>query len=111
SLGHRYRDLNAGDAGIVIALAELVRSGRKERHAEVLGAAAAALAHGPEEPAPLPGLYVGESGVGLALISAARMTGDNALIEAAARRSEIVRRFPHVSPDLFNGSAGRLWFH
>ncbi|MEZ4239461.1 MAG: lanthionine synthetase LanC family protein, partial [Myxococcota bacterium] len=60
---------------------------------------------------PLGGLYVGEGGVGLALLRAGPQLGDPALVDEALRRSRFVAGLPHRSPDLFNGTAGRLRFH
>jgi lantibiotic modifying enzyme len=60
---------------------------------------------------PLPGLYVGEAGIGAALLRAGQVLGDPGLIDAAEARGRFVAFLPHASPDLFNGSAGRVRFH
>ncbi len=60
---------------------------------------------------PLPGLFVGESGVAAALLRAGQVLGDAALVEAAVRVTRTVSRLPYDSPDLFNGAAGRLLGH
>jgi lantibiotic modifying enzyme len=60
---------------------------------------------------PLPGLYVGEAGIGAALLRAGQALDDPVLVEAAEARGRMVASLPHASPDLFNGSAGRLRFY
>jgi lantibiotic modifying enzyme len=59
----------------------------------------------------VPGLYVGEAGVGAALLRAGVALGDAQLIESAEARGRLVANLPYESPDLFNGTAGRLRFH
>jgi lantibiotic modifying enzyme len=59
----------------------------------------------------LPGLYVGEGSTGVALLRAGQVLGDFSLIEAAAERSHAISTIPFASPDLFNGTAGRIRFH
>lgn len=106
------RDLNMGSGGTVLALAELVRVAGGSEERELLEAAARSLANAarPEGP-PLGGLYVGEAGVGAALLRAGQVLGDDTLRSAAAARGRDVACLPHSSPDLFNGTAGRLRFH
>ena len=60
---------------------------------------------------PLPGLFVGEAGVAVALLQAGRVLGDSDLIEAALAGGRQVAAQPLTSPDLFNGAAGRLRSH
>jgi lantibiotic modifying enzyme len=96
----------------VLALAELSLEFGVERHARVLREAARWLVETPvPEGAYVPGLYVGEAGVGAALLRAGQVLGDAGLVAAAARKSDEVAPEPFASPDLFNGSAGRLRFH
>ncbi|MFF3866511.1 lanthionine synthetase LanC family protein [Micromonospora sp. NPDC001898] len=106
------RDLNSGAAGNVLALAEITREYGEEHHKRVLRAAASALVR--ESPIlddRLPGLYVGEAGVSAALLRAGQVLGDRSMVAAAARHGEMVAAASHDSPDLFNGTAGRLRFH
>jgi class IV lanthipeptide synthase len=106
------RDLNAGTAGTVLALAELVRALGADSDRELLAAGARALDAAPRpEGWPLGGLYVGEAGVAAALLRAGQVLGDEELLDAATDRGRFVADVPHTSPDLFNGSAGRLRFH
>lgn len=101
--------LGAGTAGAVLALVELAsRFGEFEAAAL---AAARALAARPRPAPRLPGLYVGEAGIGAALLRGGQLLGDAGLVEEAARLSEWIARQPHRSPDLYVGSAGRLRFH
>ena len=106
------RDVNSGDAGVVLALAELVRAHGDPLHRETLRRGALGLLRpatllGPS----LPGLFVGEAGIGCALLRAGQVLGDRSLVAAALARADAVMVMPHTSPDLFNGSAGRLRFH
>lgn len=110
--GMTVLDINTGAAGTLLALAELVDAVGDPVHRAVLARGAEGLAAESRPPGdPLPGLYVGESGVALALLRAGQVLGDSALEELAAERSRSVARLPHRSPDLFCGSAGRLRTH
>ncbi len=110
--GIRSRDLNVGSAGPVLALADLVSTFDDAEHRAVLADGARHLLTAPRlERDPLPGLYIGEAGIGAALLRAGQVLGDRALIAAAEARGRLVAAQPHRSPDLFNGTAGRLLFH
>lgn len=110
--GGRFRDLNAGSAGAVLALAEIVDVLNRPRHREVLAAGARYLIVATRAGGlPVGGLYVGEAGIGAALLRAGQILGDRDLVAAAADRGALVASLPHGSPDLFNGLAGRLRFH
>jgi tRNA A-37 threonylcarbamoyl transferase component Bud32 len=105
-------DINSGDAGVVLALAELVRVFDDDSHRDTLRRAAESLRRkAPLHGAALNGLYVGESGIGCALLHAGQVLHDPSLIEQALDVGRIVAAAPHTSPDLFHGSAGRLKFH
>ncbi len=107
-----HRDINSGTAGVLLALAEVVDAFGEERHTTVLARAASWLRRAPRPPeATSAGLYVGEAGVGAALLRAGLALDDDELIEAAAERGRWVAEQPLDSPDLFNGVAGRLRFH
>ncbi len=110
--GMPVRDLCVGGAGAVLALAELVGELGEPRHRSVLVEGARWLEGAPRlEGQPLPGLYVGEAGVGAALLRAGQVLGDGELIDVVAERGAWISSLPHASPDLFNGTAGRLRFH
>ncbi|MGH2586776.1 MAG: lanthionine synthetase LanC family protein, partial [Dehalococcoidia bacterium] len=110
--GTHTRDLNTGNAGTVLALAELVAAFGDPRHRKVLAEGARWLAVAPPfEGEPLPGLYVGEAGIGAALLRAGQVLGDAPLIDAAVEKGRLIASLPFGSPDLFNGTAGRLRFH
>jgi hypothetical protein len=110
--GIRARDLSIGSAGPILVLSDLVAELERPRHRDVLERAARALARdGEERPRPLPGLFVGEAGVGAALLRAGKVLCDDALVAAAADRARLIASLPYRSPDLFNGTAGRLRFH
>jgi len=106
------RDLNSGNAGTVLALAELIAAHPTLRQHEVLlkGSHWLCMA-GPMGEQSLPGLYVGEAGVGAALLRAGQVLREQTLIDAAVARGRLVASLPHRSPDIFNGTAGRLRFH
>jgi hypothetical protein len=106
------RDLNAGGAGAVLALAELVGQLGVPRHRRVLAQGARWLAAAPRPTGrPLPGLYVGEAGPAAALLRAGQVLGDADLIATAAARGRWIASLPYASQDLYNGTAGRLRFH
>jgi lantibiotic modifying enzyme len=106
------RDLGWGAAGIIFALAELARELPDPDALALLPAAAHRLRIAPSHaPAPLPGLYVGEAGIGAALLRAAESLHCRELLAAAEERGRQVAALPHTSPDLYHGSAGRLRFH
>lgn len=105
-------DLNAGTAGAVVALAEVVDRFRDARHIQVLTSASMFLLDPPRPPGYVaPGLWVGEAGRGAALLRAGQVLDDATLIAAATDVSREVAALPHESPDFYNGSAGRLLFH
>jgi len=110
--GIRSRDVNAGSGGTMLALAELAAEFGDRQHRQVLTAGVHWLAEAPRPDGRLlPGLYVGEAGVGAALLRAGQALGDRTLIASAADRGRMIAAEPHRSPDLFNGAAGRLRFH
>ncbi|MGH2988048.1 MAG: class IV lanthionine synthetase LanL [Solirubrobacterales bacterium] len=110
--GSTLLDVNAGSAGIVLALAELALDGGDAAKRATLEAGARWLTQAPRPGgAPLSGLYVGEAGVAAALLRAGQVLRDPDLLEAALARARLVATRGHGSPDLFNGSAGRLRLH
>ena len=110
--GMPLRDLCVGGAGAVLALAELVGElGDPEHRATLAGGARWLKGTRPLSEQPLPGLYVGEAGVGAALLRAGQVLGDDELINIAAERGRWISSLPYASPDVFNGTAGRLRFH
>lgn len=114
SYGYMSRDINTGNGGVILALAELVEAfaDQHELGKEVLTEGARWLSTAPGGISrPLPGLYVGESGVGAALLRAGQVLQSTALIESAVERARLVASLPYGSPDLFNGTAGCLRFH
>jgi serine/threonine protein kinase len=110
--GTMSKDINTGSSGTVLALASLVCQIGESEHTETLRSGALSLAALPvAKDNPLPGLYVGESGIATALLRAGQTLGDPQLIAQAVERSRSISTLPHNSPDLFNGSAGRVRFH
>jgi serine/threonine protein kinase len=108
---YRSPDLNGG-GGAVIALAELLLEFDDPVHRATLTEGVRWLAEAPRPlGTPLPGLYVGEAGVGVVQLRAGRVLGDAALIDAAAERGHWIATLPYSSPDLFHGTAGCLRFH
>jgi len=110
--GLKLRAINTGSGGTVLALAELVAELHDSTHRSVLAEGARWLMHSADTIAhPIPGLYVGEAGVGAALLRAGQVLGDESLIVAATKRSIWVSEQPYSSQDLMTGVAGRLRFH
>jgi hypothetical protein len=105
-------DINSGTAGVLLALSEVVAVGADPAHRATLEAGARWLADasGPVG-SPIAGLYIGEAGVGAALLRAGQVLNDPALIAKAVERGRFVAAQHFLSPDLFNGTAGRLRFH
>jgi len=104
-----YRDLSIGRAGTILALAEVVDAFRDPSHADILDRAATSLAS--TEIVPMPGLYVGEAGLAVALLRAAQVLDRNDLVVAALTRGHEVAKMPYGPTELFLGSAGRLRAH
>jgi serine/threonine protein kinase len=105
-------DLNIGQSGTLLAFSELVSEFQESQQHSQLAEAAHWLVTAPRLPgASLPGLYVGEAGIGTALLRASQVLDDSELLDIAVRRSLWVAAQPFASPDLFNGTAGRIRFH
>ncbi len=110
--GFLSTDINTGCGGIVLALAEIVSELNNPTHRAVLADAARWLLTAPRpEGAPPTGLYVGDGAIGAALLRAGQVLHDPSLMDAAAERGRYIASLPHRSPDLFNGTAGRIRFH
>jgi hypothetical protein len=110
--GAPSRDLNAGSSGPVLVLAELVSRLDDPEHRRCLAEGARGLLHTPRPSGDLPaGLYVGDAGVGTALLRAGQVLQDASLVNAAIECGSGIARLPYRSPDLFNGTAGRARFH
>ena len=106
------RDLSIGSAGAILALADLVFEFGQLHHRDVLTQAAHSLERSKHSASdPLPGLYVGEAGVGAALLRAGQVLGAADLIGSALDKGRFISTLPYLSPDIFNGTAGRLRFH
>ncbi|HET8841146.1 MAG TPA: protein kinase/lanthionine synthetase C family protein, partial [Ktedonobacteraceae bacterium] len=110
--GMQALDLNMGNSGSLFALSELVDEFGDSQQRQVAKSAARWLAGASRlSKTSLAGLYVGEAGVGAALLRAGQILDDSTLISAAVARSRWIARLPFLSPDLFNGTAGRIRFH
>lgn len=106
------RDINVGLAGTVLAFAGLVAEMATPESLHLLSCSVGWLrSTSPHHDPPLPGLYVGESGVGTALLCAGQVLGEHEVIEAALICGRAVAKLPHLSPDIMHGTAGRLLFH
>src|SRR5262249_13882379 len=109
---YAMRDINVGHAGTVLALAGLVAELAEEEACNVLVESTRWLqASAPYRDPPLPGLYIGEAGVGAALLLAGQVLDDQSLIAVAVERGRRIAALPHLSPDMMHGTAGRLLFH
>jgi serine/threonine protein kinase len=110
--GYALRDINIGLAGTVLAFAGLVAEMASPEALHILSRSVGWLrSMPPHHDPPLPGLYVGEAGVGTALLCAGQVLGAQELIEAALECGKAVAKLPHLSPDIMHGTAGRLLFH
>ena len=96
----------------MFVLAELVSRLADPEHRRCLAEGARGLLHTPRPSGDPPaGLYVGDAGVGAALLRAGQVLQDAELVEAATECGSRIARLPYRSPDLFNGAAGRARFH
>ena len=103
---HPSLELNTGAAGAILTLAELVTEFGDPVHRAALARGADWLAHAPRPGGiRLPGLYVGEAGIGMALIRAGQVLAEPELIQTAVEAGSWIASVPHSSPDLFNGTA------
>lgn len=110
--GISARDLSIGSAGPILALAELVSELGQTDHLDALHRAAHSLRLSKHSRnGLLPGLYVGEAGIGAALLRAGQVLGDADLIGSALDKGRLISTMPYLSPDIYNGTAGRLRFH
>jgi tRNA A-37 threonylcarbamoyl transferase component Bud32 len=110
--GNAARDLNIGCAGTLLALAEIVGEFGDPVHRTTLDRGTRWLIDAPPlDGTPAPGFYVGAAGIAAVLLRAGQVLGRPDLIELVIRRGRWIASLPHVSPDLFNGTAGRLRFH
>lgn len=109
---YALRDVNAGLAGAVLACAGLAAELAEPEASRVLAQSVGWLQAMPaHSDPPLPGLYIGEAGIGTALLCAGQVLGEQAIIEAALECGKLVATLPHLSPDIMHGTAGRLLFH
>ena len=107
-----YRYVNVGAAGVVLALAELWRELRQERHRKsLIDGVHWLVSSRPFPGAVVSGLYAGEAGVGAALLRAGQVLERPSLIEKAASVSVCIAQERSASPDAFSGSAGQMRFH
>src|SRR5579859_3212837 len=112
SYGMRARDINTGNAGTLLALAELAAHLDRPGAVSVLAEGARWLRSSSLPGVPLlPGLYIGEAGVGAALLRAGQVLREDQWLVAAIERARKIVSVPCASPDLFNGRAGCLRFH
>ena len=110
--GFRGRDLGFGSAGTVLALAELVDAFGDASHRATLAEGVRWLQDAPRpEGARLPGLYVGEGGIAAALLRAGQILGEPTIVADAVSLSRGLATLPYGSPDIYNGTAGRLRLH
>ena len=113
--GPTCRYLGNGVAGVAYSLCELAPLANDidaEAIHEVVGAAARWLSsQRPLRATPIGGLYVGESGIGVSLMSIGeRLARPDLVADGLARIRQTAGR-ELESPDLFNGVAGRLRAH
>jgi serine/threonine protein kinase len=106
------RNLDTGLAGVVLALAELTEDLGCPEDRAVLEESVELLVNTPRPAGPpLAGLFVGEGGVGAAILRAGLVLEESSLITRAKEYGRWIESQPYVSPDVFAGTAGRLRFH
>lgn len=106
------RDIYMGSGGVVLAMADLAIVLEDAVARTVLARGAEWLRQAPPiNQQPLPGLYIGEAGVGAVLLRAGQVLKDMTLLREAIECGRRVASLAYASPDLINGTAGRLRFH
>ena len=103
-------DLNTGSGGIVLALADNAGSGSPGTFS-LLSEATSHLVErsfAANKEFTHPGLFVGRSGVALAILRAGLALNDAAMIEKAEELAAAIAPEPYQSFDVFEGLAGRL---
>ncbi len=106
------RDLGNGMAGVLFVLAACVEQFNTDRLRVVLRDGAYWLLGSKRLAGPLlPGLLVGEAGVGAALLRAGQVLDDPTLIAAAEDQGRLVAACSHNLSDIFHGTAGRVKYH
>lgn len=110
--GPELADLGTGSAGIMYVLAEIADAFRTDVFDDTISSAARWLVETATTGANrLGGLYIGECGIGVALLQAGRTLDRRDLVEAGLSRVRESAELPFRSPDLFTGAAGRLRAH
>ncbi|WP_171892276.1 lanthionine synthetase LanC family protein [Mesorhizobium erdmanii] len=108
------RDIHVGVSGMVIALANALgnecfdRTLLRDATEVLLGACRWLTSTNKIVEGRLPGLYVGEMGVAYALCVAATELNNEEILRSAISIARDTSSMAHTSPDLFNGTAGRL---
>jgi hypothetical protein len=106
------RDINSGTGGGLLAILDLAKATGDPRYYAAAQKGAAWLAAAPApEGAIVPGLYVGEAGRVFLYGRVAEQLNDEQWRQKAIEASHILATLPYESPDLFNGTAGRLRTH
>ncbi len=107
SYGVMQRDIQVGTSGIGIFLVDLYAHAKKDRFIDVVERASDWLLQiDYEKRSFLPGLYVGESGVGLFILQVGLVLNSSKYLdECIAIANNVYNNLP-TSPDIFNGLAG-----
>ncbi len=107
------RDIYLGNAGVILALAELARleDGTVARELLVRATHWLMSTFSPDIHLASAGLYTGEASVGTALLHAGHVLQDEQLIAFALEHGRLIAGVPQTTPDVMNGAAGRLRFH
>lgn len=108
SSGAPVRDLHVGLAGVILSLVELHDAGAPTDTDLIRTATGVLLASDPLPGGPLPGLMVGECGIGLAAVHAGLALGDEEFVTAGLKKIAVTISDPWTAPDYFVGTAGRV---
>lgn len=110
--GPTRSDLGAGSAGVVLALADFANGWNTDRYDEAIERGAQWLCESTQiGPHQLAGLYVGDAGIGVAIMRGGVQVRNDSLVQSGLDRIRATIELPMQSPDLFNGVAGRLRAH
>ncbi|HLZ61371.1 MAG TPA: class IV lanthionine synthetase LanL [Ktedonosporobacter sp.] len=106
------RDLGNGLAGVLFVLATCIEQLHATHLCATLQDGAYWLLHSKRLDGPLlPGLLVGEAGIGAALLRAGQVLDDTTLLNLSEEHERLVVACPYDLPDFFHGTAGRIKYH
>jgi tRNA A-37 threonylcarbamoyl transferase component Bud32 len=109
--GRVLRHVNTGSAGSLLGLCAAYAATSRDDVAVAIDAASRALVEQEWPYRRLPGLFVGEAGVAVALLRAGHSLGESQWVDHAIRMARATAEIEEGALDVFRGTAGRLLAH